>query len=164
MKSLKDAALKNAFATMINKLIFSRKILLEPYVIKLRKSSNAEISAQILIIQQRADNISAEKDKLTTLCAQELIDIVFYNQEINRLSKIAAGYKKELRALEEKDSEENNTLREAEKLLKFTESSEMLDEFIPEIFTEFVQHIKVNSRTQITFVLKCGLELTEEII
>ena len=164
MKSLKDAALKNAFATMINKLIFSRKILLEPYVIKLRKSSNAEISAQILIIQQRADNISAEKDKLTTLCAQELIDIVFYNQEINRLSKIAAGYKKELRALEEKDSEENYTLREAEKLLKFTESSEMLDEFIPEIFTEFVQHIKVNSRTQISFVLKCGLELMEEII
>ena len=48
--------------------------------------------------------------------------------------------------------------------MKFTESSEMLDEFISEIFTEFVQHIKVNSRTQISFVLKCGLELTEEII
>ena len=52
---------------------------------------------------------------------------------------------------------------ETEKLLKFVEKAEMLEEWNEDFFRQFVDCITVYSRNEIGFVLKCGLTLRERI-
>lgn len=52
---------------------------------------------------------------------------------------------------------------ETEKLLHFTERGSMLAEFDDLLFTKFVDCVRVDSRQQISFVLKCGLTFKERI-
>lgn len=163
MKSVKDEALKAAFATMINKLIFSRKIILEPYVRKLRNNSRDDVILKIAELSTRIKEIPVEKEKLRILWSGELIDSIFYTQEINRLNKAVSEYKKEIRELENTKTIESVTFAEAEKLLKYIETAEISEHFDSDAFTAFVSQITMHDRTHAGFVLKCGLEFKEKL-
>ena len=52
---------------------------------------------------------------------------------------------------------------ETEKLLHFAERGSMLAEFDDLLFTKFVDSVRVVSRQQVSFVLKCGLTFKERI-
>lgn len=52
---------------------------------------------------------------------------------------------------------------ETEKLLHFAERGSMLAEFDDLLFTKFVDSVRVDSRQQVSFVLKCGLTFKERI-
>ena len=57
-----------------------------------------------------------------------------------------------------------NHLDEAQKLLRFASKKEVITEFNDALFLEYVDTIKVNNRNEITFALKCGLNLTERLV
>ena len=104
---------------------------------------------------------SEKKHTLRQLRAQDIIDNVMFNQEMNMLRKAAEDYRNELAVLGTYTSAEAYEITELDKLLKFTETTALFDEFSDELFTAFVDHIIVYDRDCIEFRLKCGLTLKE---
>lgn len=160
-KYVRDDVLKAAFVTMLNKLIFSRKLILKPLYDTLRADSTDESIKRMQELQQMLEKNSEKKHTLRQLRAQDIIDNVMFNQEMNMLRKAAEDYRNELAVLGTYTSAEAYEITELDKLLKFTETTALLDEFSDELFTAFVDHIIVYDRDCIEFKLKCGLTLKE---
>lgn len=160
-KYVRDDVLKAAFVTMLNKLIFSRKLILKPLYDTLRADSTDESIKRMQELQQMLEKNSEKKHTLRQLRAQDIIDNVMFNQEMNMLRKAAEDYRNELAVLGTYTSAEAYEITELDKLLKFTETTALLDEFSDELFTAFVDHIIVYDRDCIEFRLKCGLTLKE---
>ena len=84
---VRDDAIKAALVTMFNKLIFSRRHLLKPLLQSIRESSGDENVRRMQELQQLLEGITGKKNTLRQLRAQEIVDTVMYNQELNRLTK-----------------------------------------------------------------------------
>ncbi len=160
-KYMRDDVLKAAFVTMINKLIFGRKLILKPLYDTLRADSTDESIQRMQELQKLLEKNTEKKHTLRQLRAQDIIDNVMFNQEMNMLRKAAEDYRNELAVLGTYTSAEAYEITELDKLLKFTETTALLDEFSDELFTAFVDHIIVYDRDCIEFRLKCGLTLKE---
>ena len=161
MKFIKDAAIKAAFVTMLNKLIFGCKFILLPYYEALRLNDTDEIFQQILKLKNDLQRNVDRKTDLRKLRVSGFIDSVIYNQELARIEKENEEYRAALRNLEKAISDA--AIHETEKLLRFVESAQMQTEFNDAVFTEFADSIIVCSRTCVEFRLKCGLTLKEEL-
>lgn len=161
MKYIRDDAVKAAFATMINKLIFAGKQLLRPFLDELCHVGNEETLRHIANLKSSLEQNAQRKDDLRKLRAKGIIDSVLFTQELCRMEQQNDTYRAELRNLDHVES--GNLRKEAEKLLKYIESAEMLSEFSEELFTSFVDNIVVHNRTCIGFQLKCGLTFKEEL-
>ena len=94
---------------------------------------------------------------------QGIIDQTLYSRETTALLAASEDIQKEIDRLENSASDVAGGLLEARALLHFAEKSEMLQAFDDKLFNEFVEHITVHSRHEITFCLKCGLELKERM-
>lgn len=162
-KYVRDDVLKAAFITMLNKLIFSRKMILRPLYEAIRSDSTDESIQRMQVLQKLIEKNTEKKHTLRQLRAQDIIDNVMFNQEMNMLRKAAEDYRNELAVLGTYTSAEAYEITELDKLLKFTETTALLDEFSDELFTAFVDHIIVYDRDCIEFKLKCGLTLKEAI-
>jgi hypothetical protein len=163
MKFIHDDALKAAFVTMINKLIFARKLILKPYVQALRKGNNDDSLHRIQELQTLLMENSQQKERLTGFMAQGYIDQILYNEEMNTLLAQADRYNAEIEMLSNSVKGDASHIQAATSLLRFTEKSSMLDSFDEELFEETVNCIRVLSREKIAFELKCGLTLTERM-
>lgn len=162
-KYVRDDILKAAFITMLNKLIFSRKILLRPLYESIRSESTDESVQRMQELQKMLEKNTEKKNTLRQLRAQEIIDNVMYNQELNLLRKAADDYRNELSVLSCYTSAEAHEVTELEKLLRFAESAPVIESFDDELFSSFVDHIVVYEREYIEFKLKCGLTLKERV-
>ena len=160
-KFIRDDVLKAAFVTMLNKLIFSRKLILKPLYAALRADSTDESIQRMQELQKLLEKNTEKKHTLRQLRAQDIIDNVMFNQEMNMLRKAADEYRNELTVLGTYTSAEAYEITELDKLLKFAETAVTLNEFSDELFTDFVDHIVVYDRDSIEFKLKCGLTLKE---
>lgn len=67
--------------------------------------------------------------------------------------------KTEIEMLQNSSGQASTRIAELQKLLHFTEHTDMLQEFKETIFTEYAYHIIVYSRKEVGFELKCGLTL-----
>lgn len=158
MKYIRDDMLKAAFVTMMNKLIYSRKQLLLPLYESISIQGCDESINRIHCLQGELQKLSAKKDTLRKLRAQDIIDSVVFNQEINFIDTQAAEYRTEITNLcgETKDFSELNNL------ICFTDR-EMLTEFNDEIFEKFVIKIVIINRNCAEFHLRCGLKIKEAL-
>ena len=161
MMFIRDDAVKAAFVTMMNKLIFSAKIILRPLYETLRIADSDENIRRIRQLKENLQENAERKDTLRKLRAQGIIDSVIYNQEIGSIEKQNDELRAEITGLSKTDS--NLILSETDKLIRFAESSEMLTEFSDDIFNEFADSIIVYTRNCVGFRLKCGLTLKEEL-
>lgn len=148
---------------MLNKLIFSRKLLLKPLYDTIIADSTDESIQRMQELQKLLETNSEKKHTFRQLRAQEIIDNVMYNQELNLLRKAAEEYRNELEILSCYTSAEAHEISEMEKLLRFVESATVIEDFNDELFLAFVDHIIVYGRDYIEFKLKCGLTLKEVI-
>lgn len=104
-----------------------------------------------------------QRETLTKLMAQGYIDQILFNQENNALLAQADGFRADIDAINSSMTGDTSKVLETEKLLHFTERGSMLAEFDDLLFTKFVDCVRVDSRQQISFVLKCRLTLSERI-
>lgn len=162
-KYVRDDVLKAAFITMLNKLIFSRKMILRPLYEAIRSDSTDESVQRMQELQKLIEKNTEKKNTLRQLRAQSIIDNVMYNQELNLLRKASDDYRNELAVLSCYTSAEAHEVTELEKLLRFAESAPIIEQFDDELFQTFVDHIVVYGRDCIEFKLKCGLTLKEVI-
>ena len=159
MKYVADDSLKFAFLIMINKLIFARKYVLTPLLRKLqREGRNKRLKEYDDLISQ---NIESQQI-LLRLSSSGMIDDNIYTQESTRLKNEFDRLQKEKSLISAENREEKIT--ELEKLIKFTGENSRIGEYSDSLFLEFVDHIKIVSRHEAEFHLKCGLVLTEELI
>ena len=159
MKYVADDSLKAAFLIMINKLIFARKYVLTSLLRKLqREGRNKRLKEYDDLISQ---NIESQQI-LLRLSSSGMIDDNIYTQESTRLKNEFDRLQKEESLISAENREEKIT--ELEKLIKFTGENSRIGEYSDSLFLEFVDHIKIVSRHEAEFHLKCGLVLTEELI
>lgn len=161
MLFIKDEAIKAAFVTMMNKLIFGCKQMLVPYYESLRLADTDESLQGILDLKNELQHNSDRKNDLRKLRVKGFLDAAMYNQELRRIEMENEEIRTKMRCLDR--TGENGDIKEKKKLLHFAETAEMLTEFSDELFTEFVDSIYVYTRTCIGFHLRCGLTLKEEV-
>lgn len=161
MMFIKDEAIKAAFVTMINKLIFGCKQVLLPYYDALCLADTDESLQAILDLKNQLQRNSDRKNDLRKLRVKGFLDAAMYNQELRHVEKDNEEIRAKMRCLDR--AGENSGIKETEKLLHFAETAEMLTEFSDDLFTDFVDSIYVYTRTCIGFRLKCGLTLKEKV-
>lgn len=161
MLFIKDEAIKAAFVTMMNKLIFGCKQMLVPYYESLRLADTDESLQGILDLKNELQHNSDRKNDLRKLRVKGFLDAAMYNQELRRIEMENEEIRTKMRCLDR--TGENGDIKETKKFLNFAETAEMLTEFSDELFTEFVDSIYVYTRTCIGFHLRCGLTLKEEV-
>lgn len=163
MLFVKDETLKQAFTTMINKLIFSHRQILKPYLAAIKKTSADDSLHRIQQIQTLLAQNTEKRETLTKLMTQGIIDPVLYNQETNQLLSQADNFRDEIEALKNEVSGDVTKVTETTSLIHFCEKSAMLQEFDEGLFKRFLKRIIVHSRNDIRFELKCGLTLKERM-
>ena len=161
MMFIKDEAIKAAFVTMMNKLIFGCKQVLAPYYDALRLADTDESLQGILDLKNELQRNSDRKNDLRKLRVKGFLDAAMYNQELRRVEMESEEIRAKMKCIDR--AVENGDIKETKKLLRFAESAEMLTEFSDELFTEYVDSIIVYTRTCIDFRLRCGLTLKEEV-
>lgn len=161
MMFIKDEAIKAAFVTMMNKLIFGCKQVLAPYYDALRLADTDESLQGILDLKNELQRNSDRKNDLRKLRVKGFLDAAMYNQELRRVEMESEEIRTKMKCIDR--AGENGDIKETKKLLHFAESAEMLTEFSDELFTEYVDSIFVYTRTCIGFRLRCGLTLKEEV-
>lgn len=163
MKYIRDDALQMAFVTMLNKLIYSHRLVLKPYQRAIANNSKDKALGQIQRLERLLEQNLEQRETLTKLMTQGYIDQVLYNRENNALLAQADEYRANIEAINTNMTGDVSKLSETAKLLRFAEQSDMLQSFDEMLFTSFVDHIQVFNRSEIGFVLKCGLTLKERI-
>lgn len=160
---LEDAAIKGAFTTLINKLIFAHAVILKPLLITLKATSKDAALLKIKELQTELLRNTEQREILSTLMAQGYIDKIIYTGQANELLRQADNAKNEITALGSSLTGDNCKITELTKLLRYTEKALMLMQFDDAVFTDFVEKIIIKNRQKVTFVLKCGLSLTERM-
>lgn len=163
MMYLRDDDLKVAFVTVLNKLIYSHKLILKPYVATLQNNSGDENFVRIQHLERLLEQNTEQRETLTRLMAQGYIDQVLYNSETNALLAQANTYRDDIEVINSTMSDDSSKFFEAERLLHFAERGSILEEYSEDLFERFVDHIQVYSRNKVGFVMKCGLTFKEMI-
>jgi len=163
MKYIRDEAVKTAFVTMINKLIFAHSIILKPYLEAIRSGCNDAPMRRIQEIQTLLLENAAQRETLTKLMAQGYIDQILYNEENNTLLSQADRYRQEMDSLSKVIGGGGTHITATQDLLRYVEKASMLTDFDEAVFENIVTRIKVLSREEIAFELKCGLTLKERM-
>lgn len=163
MLFIKDEDLRIAFVTVLNKLIYSHKIVLKPYVTALQNNPGDENLVRIHHLEKLLEQNTEQRETLTKLMARGYIDQVLYNSETNALLTQANTYRDDIEVINATMSGDSSRFFEAERLLHFVERGSMLEEYSEDLFERFVDHIVVYSRNHVGFVMKCGLTFKEEI-
>ena len=163
MKTISDDSIKYAFTTMMNKLIYSHRIILKPLVKALQDSTDDAALAKIQRLKTELSRLDDQRKTMQTLMAQKYIDQIFFNKENNQLLSQSEQMKKKIEQLTTSNEGDTAKLSQGTALLHFTEKGQMLDAFDDELFQRFVDRVIVLSRNEISFKLRCGLTLKEAI-
>lgn len=161
LKAIKDEDLKTAFLTMLNKLRFSREQILKPLMRSLQGFDDQENLLKISAVEQKLEKNIEQQKVLAQLMANGILETVVFTRERSRLTEEQLNLEKEKAELKQSVTGNRNQIDELRKLNRFLSAGEMLDEFNETLFEEFGAHINVYSRTEVEFVLKCGLKLRE---
>ena len=163
MKYITDDALKLAFLTMINKLIFACKKMLTPMFRNLQGYYDKEYLLQIQEYEMKLEKNIEKRQVLMSLMSGGLLESALFNKENNTLIL------EEQRLHEEKDkliysvSGDRIKAETLQKLIKCISGREFLMEYDDELFVAHIDHVTVVSRTEVVFSLKCGLNLRERL-
>ena len=163
MKYITDDALKVAFLTMMNKLIFACKKMLTPMFRNLQGYYDKEYLLQIQEYEMKLEKNIEQRQVLASLMSSGLLEPALFNKENNTLIL------EEKRLHEEKDklihsvSGYRTKAETLQKLIKCVSGREFLTEYDDELFVAHIDHVTVVSRTEVVFSLKCGLNLRERL-
>ncbi len=163
MKFVKEADLEDAFCTMMNKLVFARKEILQNLLDSICRQTHKPSLRRIDEIDEALEGMPERRQMLVTIMTKGYIDPATYAKELNNMEAEVTALSDEKEHL---IKEVNGDMKKAEglrELLKYTGKEEMLAAFDPDLFERFVDHITVCSREEITFHLRCGLDLQERI-
>ena len=155
--------LQAAFMNMINKLISCRCYVLEPLLESLTAADCFSSQDRIAEINRLLEVNMEKRRNLLDLFSQGYLEAPVYRQENNVLETEADALTAERDALTHSVHAGVGSREELEKLNRFCVTEKPLSDFHDELVERFMEKAVINSREKVTFVLKCGLQLTERI-
>lgn len=163
MQFIREDDLEKAFITMINKLVFSHKLILKPLLDSLRKSTKVDSISRINELKKLMEQNLERRQTLVTLMAKGYLESAVFNKESNELASEFDELQKQKDVLSYEKNGELSQVEEVTKLYKILRKAEMYTSFNADVFESSVEHIAVHTRSEVSFVLKCGLNLTERM-
>ena len=146
---------------MINKLIFSRKFLLEPLVEQLQAEQNQEQTAKLSQVETKLKETKDKQANLQHLWKQELIEKDFFTKQDVELEQKIADLQSEIERIKQLLDGQDSKLPLVHELLRLCQRSNYLTAFNIDLFNQLIESITVDQDHNLTFHLKCGLNLTE---
>ena len=159
--SVPEAALESSFCTMMNKLAFARKEVLQDLLDGIQRHKTGLL--RVDEIDTALEEMTRRRQELTTIMTRGYINPATYTQENNKLLSEAAALEDERERLVRGINGDRHKTEELRDLMKVTGQGKMLSGFDADLFTRFVDHITICSRKEAVFHLKCGLNLRERI-
>ncbi len=163
MMAIKEAPVKAAFATMMNKLTFARGQVLVTYMEMLKGMNDAGTLDRIDEIDSLLEENMERRQQIMQFFTMGLLDPAVYAEESDMLSEEDRRLAAEKDSLTGHMSGSHEQQEALTRLLKYTAKGRKLRDFDDELFTEHVDHIVVFSRTEIGFAMKCGPVFRERI-
>lgn len=163
MKYITDEAIKAAFVTMMAKLEATQKQLLRPFMQALGKTNDKERLLKLSDLDAHIEKNNEQHQILLTLMTSGVLEPAVFNKENNALTLEANALQAEKEQLSGSINSYMKHAEEAYKLLKYLSKGELPQKFDEVLFLKYVDEIKVLSREQIVFSLKCGLKLPERL-
>ena len=115
MKYVRDDALKATITTMMNKLIFGRKLILFPYLAELKRcNANSE---EIKLLKAELIKEAEKIDVLRHLLADKIIKPAMFIQDQNASNKRSEELRRQITQLSQIDTGNSEMVAETEKLL-----------------------------------------------
>jgi hypothetical protein len=163
MQFIRERNIEVAFLNMINKLVFSKKVLLQPLLASLKDLNQGEALARINKLDESLEDNLNRRQRITELFAKEYLEAAVFNEQNSGLLAEAKQIGDEKEALYASLSHEHEHLEALNMLIKYINTVGTLKEFDETAFEEHVEYIIVFKRFEIGFVLKCGLTLRERL-
>jgi hypothetical protein len=149
---------------MMNKLAFSRKIILEPLYKTLSRIDEKSDLERIAVIDKRLEQLTEERNTLIGLMTKGFLELVLFNKERNALDIEISSLTTEKTNLVMAFTDGTSQADEVKELLDYVSGKAFIGEYTEEAFEKYVENIIVNTRDELTFKLKCGLSLKEEVV
>lgn len=164
MLFLRDGEIKATFATMMNKLAYSRKIILGPLYEALNKIDEECDLERIDASDKRMEQLTEERNTLIGLMAKGFLEPALFNKERNALDIEMKNLTAEKTNLVMAFTSGTSQVGVVKALLDYVSEDKFDGNYTDEVFEKFVENIIVNSRDELTFKLKCGLSLKERVV
>ena len=164
MLFLRDGEIKATLTTMMNKLAFSNKLILEPLFKSISQIDEESDRERMDAIDKRMEQLMEECNTLITLMAKGFLEPALFNQERNVLDSEMKNLSTEKTNLVSNSASGVWRANEIKDLINYVSADNFNGDYTEEIFEEFVENIIVNSRDELTFNLKCGLSLKEKVV
>jgi len=164
MLFLRDGEIKAIFTTLMNKLAFSNKLILEPLYKSISQIDEDRDRERMAAIDKRMEQLMEERNTLITLMAKGFLEPVLFNQERNVLDSEMKNLSTEKTNLVSNSTSGVLRANEIKDLIDYVSADNFIGDYTEELFEEFVENIIVNSREELTFNLKCGLSLKEKVV
>lgn len=164
MLYVEESAIKSAFTTMINKLVFGHQRMLKPMLSSLKGTDDRDRLIQIQRIEQAIEDSALRKQTLVSLASQGILEPAVYTEECTALALQEERLLAEKKTLVSDIGGDREKLHELEKLMKFTGKGQMMEQFDDETFNSFAEKIVIADRETAVIHLKCGLKLKERLV
>lgn len=163
MKYVRESAIETAFTTVMNKLIFGRKEVLQTLLDNLTTQSHKSRLRRIDEVERTLEEMQDRKRNLTSIMTKGYLDLAAFTRENNEITAETEKLMEERDQLKSEITGDLNRTESLRDIIKFTGKSAMLSTFDAELFERFVDHIAVVSRTELEFYLKCGMKVKEMV-
>lgn len=160
---IREDSIHQGFVTMINKLIFSHKVVLRPLLRKLKLMNYSDNLIRVQEIESKMEKNAEQLQVLINLMTKGYLEPALFNKQNNELRSEAEKLKDQKEALYRFINGGMAKITELERLIKYVSKSKNIESFNKEVFEQFVEKIVAFSPTEIGFSLKCGLLLKERM-
>lgn len=163
IKYILDDAFKDAFVLMMNKLAFGCDKILIPFEKALKEMSVADNGDKLKDLELQMEQNMEQRTTLSSLLNKGYLDRPVYLKSLNALVQDYDNLVMQRDMLLRVDSESYEMLAQVQELIAFLKKTKKIEEYSEELFDAHVDTIKVLSREEIQFNLRCGLVLTERL-
>lgn len=160
---IREDRIHEAFVLMMNKLIFSQKVVLKPLLKSLKSTDHAVSLDQAQEIESKIEEKAEQLKVLVNLMTKGYLEPALFNTQKNELLVEAQKLKEKKDTLYRSINGEVNRVVELEQLIKYVSKSDAVLGFDDDLFEQFVTRVLAFSPTEIGFQLKCGLTLRERM-
>jgi hypothetical protein len=164
MKAVRETDLEYAFTTVMNKLIYARKAVLEDLCDRIQVEGNKGNLRRINEIEQMLEKNVERQQTLTTLMTQGYVDPAFFTKESNEIATETDRLKAEKEQLGKEVTGNLHKMDELDDLIRYAAHAQPAPDFNGDLVFRFLYLATLRSRDEITFHLKCGLSLTERMV
>lgn len=163
MKTVSEDSVKAAFATMMNKLSIAREVILIPFERMMKKGNSQEKLERLDELEILLEKNEERRNQVMDFFTKGLIDPAVYSEETMKLKEEKETFINEQALITENLNGNYEKQKALENILNYTVGKKIITKFDDDLFTEYVDHIVVYSRTEIGFAMKFGPIFRERI-